>query len=72
MTDVTARCVSSPAPVKTPAIPPRSPILPLRMADRYAAGRPRPIAVSLEARLVGSARGIGQSQGLHQLVGPAG
>jgi hypothetical protein len=37
----TARRVPSPPPVETSPIPRRVPILPLRIADRYAAGRPR-------------------------------
>ena len=36
----TARATPSPPPVETPPIPRRIPILPLRIADRYAAGRP--------------------------------
>ena len=36
----TARATPSPPPVETAPIPRRIPILPLRIADRYAAGRP--------------------------------
>jgi hypothetical protein len=38
----TARRVPGPPAVETPPIPRRIPIAPLRIADRYAAGRPRP------------------------------
>ncbi len=36
-----ARRVPGPPPVETPPIPRRIPLAPLRIADRYAAGRPR-------------------------------
>jgi hypothetical protein len=37
----TAQATPSPPPMETPPIPRRISILPLRIADRYAAGRPR-------------------------------
>ncbi|ODR05591.1 hypothetical protein AWC26_17745 [Mycobacterium shimoidei] len=36
-----ARATPAPRPVKTPPIPRRIPIMPLRVAERYAAGRRR-------------------------------